>query len=169
MDLEGFLGEQFLDVLRPFHQAQAAAVQIVVQADVEGLLQPLDPVEIKVVHRLARAGAVLVHDGERRGAHGILAHAEPLAHGRREGRLPGRHRRVERNQFPVPDGLEEFPRGPVQVLQVLDMDFVHHDPAKLIINPEYSAGPGSGSRRLRGGGPAGCRGGRRGRRWCGRS
>ncbi len=132
MDLEGFLGEQFLDVLRPFHQAQATAVQVIVQADVIGLFQPLDPVEIEMIQRLARAGAILVHDGERRGAHGVLAHAETFAYGRGEGRLPGRHRRIERNQFVLPDGLEEFPRGPVQVLQVLDMDFVCHNTAAEI-------------------------------------
>ena len=126
MDFEGLLGEEILDVFRPFHQAQATAVQIVVQADVKGLLKPLNPVEIKMIHRLARAGAVFVDDGEGRGADRVLIDPEPLADRRGEGRLAGGHRRVEGDEFPVPEGFEEFSGGAVQVLQVADMEFVFH-------------------------------------------
>ena len=47
-DTEGFVGEKALDVLRPFHQAEASAVDVVIKADVKGFGVLGDAVEIEV-------------------------------------------------------------------------------------------------------------------------
>lgn len=125
-DAEGLFGEDVLDVLRPFHYAEAAAVDVVIEADVKGLLGAVEPVEVEVVHHLAAGGAVFVHDREGRGADGVFFDTELMADGGGEGRLPGTHGREEGDQLVVADFLEELPGGPVKVTEVFYGDGMLH-------------------------------------------
>ena len=49
VDAESLLRQQIFDVLRPFHQTEAAAVEVVVKSDVYGLGVLGDAVEVKVI------------------------------------------------------------------------------------------------------------------------
>ena len=49
VDAESLLREQVFDVFRPFHQTEAAAVEIVVKSDVYGLGVFRYAVEVKVI------------------------------------------------------------------------------------------------------------------------
>lgn len=66
MHFECLIGKEFLDVLRPFHQAQVSAVQVVVETDVDSLGDFVDAVEIKVIDGLSVPGHIFVDDGESR-------------------------------------------------------------------------------------------------------
>lgn len=78
VDAESLLRQQIFDVLRPFHQTEAAAVEIVVKSYVYGLGVLGDAVEVKVVDWLTIGGNIFVYYGERRGAYRV-GHAETLA------------------------------------------------------------------------------------------
>ena len=60
MNVKGFFGEDFPYVFRPFHKAEAAGVDIVVEADVEGFGRLFDAVEVEMEDAIARGRAVFV-------------------------------------------------------------------------------------------------------------
>ena len=131
MDAEGLFGEERFDVFGPLHQAEAAAVDVVVKADVERFFQSGNPVEIKVVDGFARAAPILVHNGKRGRADGIFPHPQPAAEGRGKGGLSRPHGREECKDV-LPLGLfQKLLRSAVQVIQIPDNDFVFHDSEAL--------------------------------------
>lgn len=64
--LESLFRKQFLDILRPLHHAQAAAVKIVIQTYLYRFREFVDTIEIKMIHRLPVSPHILVHDGKSR-------------------------------------------------------------------------------------------------------
>lgn len=120
------LRQYLLDVLRPFHDAEASAVDVVVESDVQSLGRLGDPIEIKMIHRLSAAGAIFIDNREGRRADSVLPHAESPAYRRRERGLAGPHRCIEsKNVMPFRLG-KEIACGPVDVLQALYSDLVSH-------------------------------------------
>lgn len=118
--------QNLLDVLRPLHNAETPAVNVVVEPDVKSLRDLVNPVKIKMIHRLPRPGAIFIHNRESRRTDSVLPHTEPPANGRGESSLPSPHRSVER-QNTMPFRLrKELTRSPVDVLQVLYDDLVSH-------------------------------------------
>ena len=91
-DAHGVVGEQLLNQLGPLDEAKAAAVAILLEAQIVGLLQALDAVEIKMVDGLATL--ILVDDGEGGGGD-LIRHAERLAQRLDKRRLAGTHSAVE--------------------------------------------------------------------------
>lgn len=63
-DAEGVFRKKFLNVFWPFHNAEAATVKVVVETDFDGLLQFVDTVEVKVIHRVTISPHIFIHDGE---------------------------------------------------------------------------------------------------------
>ena len=122
MDAERLLGEQVLYVLRPLDQAEAAAVKVVVETDIEGLFQALDAIEIKMEEGLARRRPVFIDDGESRGTDGIFPDAEFLAKSGRKGGLAGAHRGIEGHDAVLSDFGEEGFRRAGQIGEVPDED-----------------------------------------------
>ena len=68
--------ERALEAVGPFHQQDAAAGQVFIPADADGLLRALHAVEIEVRHGQG-AVIMLVHQGES-GAGGRVAGAQPF-------------------------------------------------------------------------------------------
>ena len=64
INLESVFRKKFLNVFRPLHDAEAAAVKVVIETDLDGLGESVDTVEVEVVHRLAVCSHVLIHDSE---------------------------------------------------------------------------------------------------------
>ena len=79
-----------------------------------------------MVHWLSIACPVFIHDGESRGTDSVFPDTQTAAEGCCESGLTGAHRSVEGDDFPVSYFRQEFPCGPVQVIQVLDVDLVSH-------------------------------------------
>lgn len=119
-------GQQGLDVLRPFHQAEFAGIQIVVQADVQGLRRVFEPIEIEMEHRTAVAGTVFVHDREGGRTDGIFPHAQLLAERRGERGLARAHRRIKGNQAVPFDRLQKVAGRPLQVFQTFYPNLMCH-------------------------------------------
>lgn len=44
-------GINWLDLLRPFDQAQVTTVEILLVTEIERLLDPIDPVEVEMINR----------------------------------------------------------------------------------------------------------------------
>ena len=61
---EGVLREKFLDVLRPLHDAEAAAVEVVVKADLDCLLEFVDAIEVEMIHWVTIGTHIFVYDGK---------------------------------------------------------------------------------------------------------
>lgn len=118
MDAESLLGEQVLDVLRPFHDAQAAAVDVIVETDVQSFPNVFYTIEIEVVHRFSGARPVFIDDCESGRTYGVFLDPEAMAQGACEGGLPGSHGGIE-GQDPVVAYLrKEFFRSSSDVLEV---------------------------------------------------
>ena len=124
MHAQSLFRKEFLDVLRPFNNAEAAAVHIVVESDVKGLGCIVDAVEIKMIKRLAGCCPVFVNNGECRRAHRILIDPEDSADCGSEGGLSRSHRGEEGYDSPVPDLFEKGPGSPGKMSRVLDEYFV---------------------------------------------
>ena len=61
--------QQRFNHFRPFDKAEVATVEIILITDVVGLLQFLNAIEIKMIHRLAFLGDILIDDGKSRAVH----------------------------------------------------------------------------------------------------
>ena len=121
---EGFFRQDLFNVFRPFDDAEGPAVDVVAKSDVEGFGNLRNPVEIEMIHRRSGARLVGVDAGEGRGADSIFPNAQLTADRRGERGLSSPHRGIESNDPAVSDFLQENFRSLVQVLQILDDDFV---------------------------------------------
>ena len=79
-----------------------------------------------MIDGLAVPGAVLVDDGEGRGADGVIPDAEGAADRVRERGLPRPHRGVKRHDAPLPDLHQEFFGDRIDPGQALDLQFMSH-------------------------------------------
>ena len=93
-DLDVVFREYLSDFFRPFDQAEAVSGKVFLNPNIQGFLQFIDAVEIKVIDWEALCAAVLVDDGEGRAVNGIF-HSEGLAQCFDEGGLAGSHLAVE--------------------------------------------------------------------------
>ena len=91
---DGVLGQQFLDEFRPFYETGVAAVEIVIDADVVGLTETLDTVEVKVIDGTTFSSLILVDNGEG-GTVDRVGHAQCLTDSLDERRLARTHGGVE--------------------------------------------------------------------------
>ena len=63
-DLDGLLGEEFLDELGPLNEAEAAAIEVVFVAHVVDFSKAFDTVEVEVIDGATRGGVIFVDDGK---------------------------------------------------------------------------------------------------------
>ena len=131
-DFESLFRKELLDVFRPLHDAEAAAVKVIIEADFNRFGQSVDPVEIEMVHRLAVTAHVFIDDGESRRADRI-GHSQHLADCRGEGCLSGTHRGKECHQRAVADLFKKFRRCSFEVLDPVYDYFVFHAAKELQI------------------------------------
>ena len=92
------------DFFRPFDKAEAASGKVVFSSYVEGFLEAVDAVEVKVVDREAAAASVFVDYGEGR-AVDVVLYAQGLADGFDEGGFAGTHLAVECEDVALEVGL----------------------------------------------------------------
>lgn len=108
---EGLFGKEIRDILRPLHQAEAAAVKVFVQTYVKGFPSVLYAVEIKVIDAFSSGCPIFVHYGESGRTHGIGIYAETAAQSRYECGLPSAHGSTESYERMTFDACEKFLRG----------------------------------------------------------
>lgn len=118
MNVKGFFGEDFPYVFRPFHKAEAAGVDIVVEADVEGFGRLFDAVEVEMEDAIAIGRAVFVDYREGGRRHGVFPYAKDAAKSRYEGGLAGSHGGVEGHEGAIAELREELPGGGVDAGKV---------------------------------------------------
>ena len=118
MNVKGFFGEDFPYVFRPFHKAEAAGVDVVVEADVEGFGRLFDAVEVEMEDASAGGRAVFVDYREGRRRHGVFPYAKDTAKSRYEGGFSGTHRGVEGHEGAAAELGEELPGGCVDAGKV---------------------------------------------------
>ena len=63
---EGVFRKELLDVFRPLHDAEAAAVEVVVKADFDSFLKLVDAIEVEMIHWVTIGTHIFVYDGEGR-------------------------------------------------------------------------------------------------------
>ena len=63
-DFQCLFRKNALDILRPFDEAQAAAVNVVVEAYVESLFRAGDSVEVEVEYRISVRSLVFIDNGK---------------------------------------------------------------------------------------------------------
>lgn len=125
-DFEGFLRENFLYILRPFHQAQASAVNIIVETYVKRFGNLGYTVKVEMEDGRPVACTVFVHNGESRGTDSVRAYSESPAYGCGKGCLPCSHRCVESDQDAAFRFFEKSPGGLVNGRQIPYCYFVCH-------------------------------------------
>lgn len=118
MYVKGFFREDFPYVFRPFHKAQAAGIDVVVEADVEGFGRLFDTVEVEMEDAAAGGRAVFVDYREGGRRDGVFPYAEDAAKSRYEGGLAGTHGGVEGHERAVSKLREELPGRSVDTGEV---------------------------------------------------
>lgn len=108
MHVKSFFGEDFLYVFRPFHKAEAAGIDIVVEAYIQGFGRFFDAVEVEMEDAAAGGRAVFVHYREGGRAHGIFPYSKNTAECGDEGGFTGAHGGMEGHERAVADLGEEL-------------------------------------------------------------
>ena len=108
MHVKSFFGEDFLNVFRPFHKAEAAGVDIVVEADIQSFGRLFNAVEVEMEDAAAGGRAVFVHYREGGRAHGVFPYSQNAAESSDEGGFAGTHGGVEGHERAVADLGEEL-------------------------------------------------------------
>ena len=124
MHVKSFFGEDFLYVFRPFHKAETAGVDIVVEADIQGFGRLFDAVEVEMEDAAAGGRAVFVHYRECRRANGVFPYPKNTAEGRDEGGFAGTHGGVEGHERAVSYPGEELAGRSVDAAKVFNCDSV---------------------------------------------
>ena len=101
MHVKSFFGEDFLYVFRPFHKAEAAGVDIVVEADIQSFGRLFDAVEVEMEDAAAGGRAVFVHYREGGRANCVFPDSQNTAESGDEGGFAGTHGGVEGHEAAV--------------------------------------------------------------------
>lgn len=125
-DFQCLFRKNALDILRPFDEAQAAAVDIVVEAYVESLFRAGDSVEVEVEYRISVRSLVFIDNGKGRRAYGIFLYAQPVAEGSGKCRLACTHRCVKCDDAMTGSLFQEFVGSLADMRQVIYDNFVFH-------------------------------------------
>lgn len=124
MHVKGFFGEDFLYVFRPFHKAEAAGIDIVVEAYVQGFGRLFDAVEVEMEDAAVGGRAVFVHYREGGRAHGIFPYSKNTAQCGDEGGFTGTHGGVEGHEAAVAYPGKELAGSRVDTAKVFYGDSV---------------------------------------------
>ncbi len=121
----GFLGQERFYEFRPLDEAGAAAVEILLGANVVGLPKVLNPVEVEVIDGLSVGVGIFVDDGKGGRCHSVF-HSERFADGLDEGGLAGTHLAVEGENASVAHCLHELLCGSGKARSVFYSYLFHH-------------------------------------------
>ena len=124
MHVKSFFGKDFLYVFRPFHKAEAAGVDIVVEADIQGFGRLLDAVEVEMEDAAAGGRAVFVHYREGRRANGVFPYPQNTAESCDECGFASAHGGVEGHERAVAYPGEELAGRSVDATKVFYCDSV---------------------------------------------
>ena len=109
-DGHGIPRQQFLHQLRPLHEAERAAVEVVLEAHVVDLLQALDTIEVEMEDGRAIPGGILIDQGESGRGDDIL-HPQLPADGLDERGLARAHLAIEGEHLGIAHLADEQPGG----------------------------------------------------------
>ena len=113
------VGQEGLYLLGPLGEAPASGIEIFLVADVVGLVEVLEAVEIEVVYWLTVAVGILVDDGEG-GAADVLLHTQLGANLFNKCRLADAHRAEEGIEAFVGELLEQSTGYVWQLLNIIE-------------------------------------------------
>lgn len=109
MHVKGFFREDFPYVFRPFHKAEAAGVDVIVETDVQGLGRLFDTIEVEMEDAASGGRAVFVDYRESGRTHGVFPYSQDTANSGYESGLAGSHRGMECHETAVANLGEELP------------------------------------------------------------
>ena len=124
MHVKSFFGKDFLYVFRPFHKAEAAGVDIVVEADIQGFGRLFDAVEVEMEDAAAGGRVVFVHYREGGRTHGVFPYPKNTAECGDKGGFAGAHGGVEGHERAVAYPGEELAGRSIDAAKVFYGDSV---------------------------------------------
>ena len=124
MYVKSFFGEDFLYVFRPFHKAEAAGVDIVVEAYVQGFGRLFDAVEVEMEDAAVGGRAGFVHYREGGRTHGVFPYPKNTAECGDEGGFARPHGGVEGHERAVANLGEKLAGRSIDATKVFYCDTV---------------------------------------------
>lgn len=121
---EGILRQEGLNELRPFDEAAPAAIEVFLNADIQRLLQVVQPVQIHMVKGGAIGGSVFIDEGKGRAAHGLRS-AQLLAKGFDQGGFAGPDLSGEGPDRAAAGSLQQGLGGLADILEMVMKAVVH--------------------------------------------